>query len=251
MKRATGSKAAAGIIAAVVLAGVGASGTAGYLAGEDRVENVFSVGDLQIDLREPEWQPQEGDGESMCPGNSVYKNPTVKNTASEGNGGNPCYMRMKVQILKKDGSPVTSEEALNLIQTTIRYDDTYTGNFSQTGEGTAIEQGRTPGYSLEEIEGLPMVSPLFQKDEERSVGNILVFNYEGKDGTGVLSIGEEATLFTAIVFPAEWTEKEMEQAGDFTLNIQAEAIQITGFESRGEAYGALDAEQKKGGSYAG
>lgn len=237
-----------GILTGVCLLTAGAAGTAGYLTGKETVTNVFSVGNLKIDLKEPEWEPQDGDGENMCPGYSVYKNPTVKNTARIEEGGNPCYARMRVQIVNKDGKPITEKETLELIETTIRYDSTFMGTFSTKGEGAVIKQGRVPGYSLEEIAKLPMVNPLFKKDEERSKGNVLVFNYEGKEKDGILDIGEEATLFSAIVLPTQWTKREMDLIGDFKLVIQAEAIQITGFTTRENAYRALDAELTKGGS---
>lgn len=247
MKKVDKRKLAAGMITFVCLTAAGAAGTGGYLTGQETVNNIFSVGDLEIDLKESEWEPQQGDGENMCPGYCVYKNPTVKNTSSEETGGNPCYVRLKLCILDKEGMPISEKETLKLIKETIRYDSTYTGAFLEKGEGSALVQGRISGYSLKEIEKLPMVNPMFKEDTKRSSDNMLVFNYEGKDGKGILGIGEEAALFTNIVFPAHWTEKEMAQLGDFRLVIQAEAVQITGFSNRGEAYHTLDEELNEGG----
>lgn len=244
-------KLMAGVLSGVLLLGAGGALTTGYLTGKETVENVFSVGNIEIGLKEPEWEPEKGDGENMCPGHSVYKNPTIKNTASANDGGNPCYARMKVEIVNGDGSAVNNAEALKLIRQSIRYDSTFTGKFSAKGTGKVITEGRIPGYTLEEIQKLPMVNPLFKEDKERSGGNLTVYNYEGKDGTGILGIGEEATLFSAVVFPAQWTEKELRLIGDFKLIIRAEAIQTTGFASREDAYQALDGELTKEASYAG
>lgn len=45
--------------------------------------NVFTTGDLDIGLKEPDWDPNENDGKNMYPGYTVYKNPTVKNITSD------------------------------------------------------------------------------------------------------------------------------------------------------------------------
>ena len=35
--------------------------------------NVFTTGDLDIGLKEPDWDPNENDGKNMYPGYTVYK----------------------------------------------------------------------------------------------------------------------------------------------------------------------------------
>lgn len=238
-----------GTLALLCLA-AGAAGTAGYFTETEKVTNVFSVGNLEIDLKEPEWNPEDGDGKFMNPGYCVYKNPTVKNMADAANGGNPCYARMKVEILDGKGNLITDKETLDLIKQTIRFDETYKGTFSTTGSGSLIPQGRIPGYFLKDLAGIPMVNPLFKLDTGRSTENVLIYNYEASDGRGILNTGEEATLFTNVVIPAEWTEYEMNRIGDYKLDITAEAIQVSGFASRSQAYEALDTEIAGGGANA-
>lgn len=233
---------------AVLCLAAGTAGTMGYFTDEEKVTNVFTVGDLEVDLQEPEWTPEDGDGEDMCPGYSVYKNPTVKNTADQRRGGNSCYVRMKVEILDSKGAPVTDKKALELIKATIRYDKTYTGSFSSTGKAMQITQNRVPGYFLSELKDIPMVNPVFKLDTVRSAENVLFYNYQGNDGTGVLKAGEEAVLFTNIVIPAEWAQEEMQCMGDFQLVVTAQAIQVSGFASMTDAFLALDTEITKGGS---
>ena len=235
-------------IAAVIATGclaAGAVGTMGYFTDQEKVTNVFTVGDLEIGLQEPEWTPEDGDGEDMCPGYSVYKNPTVKNTADKNRGGNDCYTRMKVEILDALGAPVTDKTALDLIKKTIRFDVTYNGNYENKGKASQIVQGRIPGYFLEEFEDIPMINPLFTLDAGRSLEHTLIYNYQGKDGSGVLKPGEEAALFTHIVIPAEWTQTEIRCIGDFQLVVTAQAIQTSGFASKADAFLALDAEIEK------
>lgn len=222
--------------------GTGAAGTMGYFTAQEKVTNVFTVGDLEIGLQEPEWDPEDGDGQDMCPGYSVYKNPTVKNIGDTNKGGNDCYTRMKVEILDAKGAPVTDAEALKLIKKTIRFDATYNGSYSQTGKATQLVQGRIPGYFLKDFEDVPMVNPLFSLDTERSSDNVLIYNYQGTDGSGVMKAGEEAALFTHIVIPADWTQTELRCMGEFQIVVTAQAIQTSGFASKSDAFLALDTE---------
>lgn len=246
VKKGSRKKIAAAVTVFCLAAGT--AGTYGYFTEQEKVTNVFTVGDLEIDLKEPEWSPEEGDGENLCPGACVYKNPTVKNMAEEGSGGTSCYARMTVKILDGQGAPVTDQDVLDLIHTTIRYDATYTGTFSKTGTSEKVVQNRIPGYFLREFASLPMINPLFEKDEVRSTGNTMVFNYLGKDGKGILNPQDEAVLFTNIVIPAEWKQKEMRSLENFRLDIRAQAIQISGFPDKEAAFDALDEEMVKGGS---
>lgn len=241
MKMRTLKKVGIGVTAAAMMLTAGGISIA-YLTQEEQVVNVFTVGDLELGLQEPEWEPGEGDGLSMVPGNSIYKNPTIKNITSDKNGEQNCYARMCLQIKDMDGSLITDSQRLALIKEVIRFDDSYTGDYQQKGAAQKIEEGRIPGYSLKEIQALPMVNPLFDMDEQRSEDNKMVFNYMGIEKNGILKIGEEAALFTTIAVPTEWTKKEIQLLGEFQLDVSAQAIQTTGFAGQAEALTALDQE---------
>lgn len=219
---------------------VGVGTTTAYFSDSGEAVNKFRTGDQEVGLQEPEWDPEEGDGIDMYPGYSVYKNPTIKNITSDAHGPEPVYARMILSVRDQDGSLIESEEALELIKTTIRFDPTYTGSYSEKGEGEKIIQGRIPGYSLSMLKDIPMVNPLFTADEVRSSENVLVYNYIGDHGDGILHIAEEAPLFTAIVIPTDWSWEEMELAGNFVLDIAQESIQADGFENQEEAFAVLD-----------
>lgn len=222
-----------------LLAALGTGVTLGYLHAEQEVVNIFTVGDLKLGLREPEWDPDGGDGKQVCPGYSAYKNPTIKNiTSVEGT----CYVRMCIRICDENGKDMTDSQALSLIKSTIRYDDTYSGTYEQKGTGSKITEGRIPGYTLEELEKLPMINPLFSVDEKRSRENRIVCNYMGPEKTGIFKTGEEAVLFTDIAVPTQWENKEMELVGDFRIIVSAEAIQTAGFADQEQAFLALDGE---------
>ncbi len=241
--------------AAACVAAVGAGSTLAYMTEKEEVANAFTVGDLDVGVRESEWDPEddpdgdgpsEGDGDNMYPGYTVYKNPTIKNITSDENGEEPCYARMTIHIQDADGGLVEDQEAADLIKQTIRYDTTYTGSYEEKGVAYQLVQGRVPGYALEELEGIPMVNPDFELDEARSRTSELVFDYMGPDGSGILKIGEEAALFTDIVVPTDWNQTHLEKVGDFQLLVTAEAIQASGFATQTDAFHALDKEVEEG-----
>lgn len=229
-------------MAAVLLGTAGTGITLSYLTSDGSITNTFTVGDLDIGLKEPDWNPEDGDGKNVYPGYSVYKNPTVKNITTDKNGPEPCYARMRILLMDSGGRMITDDARLNLIRAMIRYDSTYSGTFDQKGAGALIEQGRIPGYTLREMEELPMINPLFQVDESRSSKNEIVCNYMARDKSGVLNIGEQATLFTALAVPTDWKNAQIRLLGDFQIVVKAEAIQTAGFAGQSAAFEALDAE---------
>lgn len=235
----------AGAISCAMLFGIG--NTMAYFTENAVQTNVFTTGDLDIGLKEPGWDPEDNDGKNMYPGYTVYKNPTVKNITSDKNGDEPCYVRMTVDILNNQGSPVTDNQALNLIYKTIYFDKTFNGSYDKKeGYGTGLVQDCIPGYSLAQLASYPMVNPLWVKDTSRSTASSLVFNYMGEKGDGILDIGEESTLFTNVVIPTDWNQTQMQKVGNYQLKVTAQAIQSKGFASQSEAYRMLDEEIKGG-----
>lgn len=150
-------------------------------------------------------------------------------------------MRMRIQLLDGE-TKITDTRRLDLIKTMIRYDSTYTGNYESPGSAQTLQQGRVPGYSLEEMEKLPMINPLFVVDRERSSESEIVCNYMGQNRKGILNIGEQATLFTTLAMPTQWTNEEVALVGDFRIAVKAEAIQASGFSGQEAAFAALDKE---------
>lgn len=81
------------------LAGVG--GIMAYFTDTDEAENNFTIGNIQIDLQEPTWErlpDTDGDqvpddAEDMVPGDSVAKDPQIKNV-----GTNDAYMFLEVKV---------------------------------------------------------------------------------------------------------------------------------------------------------
>ena len=76
------------VIAAMAIAGASLA----YFTAEDTATNVFTVGNVAIDLTEPEWDKKGAvDAPEVYPGEALAKDPTVKNT-----GKNPCFVRISV-----------------------------------------------------------------------------------------------------------------------------------------------------------
>lgn len=240
----TGKYAGYAAAALLLVGAAGAWQTYSYFMEKEEVTNVFTVGDFDISLKEPEWNPQDGDGVNLYPGYTVYKNPTVKNVTDATTGVQPCYLQMRMKVQDENGNMVTDAEVLKMIRQTIRYDDTYNGNWNMTGEGSKLRQGRIPGYSEKDIAKLPMVNPAFQEVDTGNLGEYL-FRYQGGN-QGIMDIDEEAALFTDIVIPIEWGVKEIEKVGRFQVQVTAEAIQANGFASAGDAFQVLEENVEKG-----
>lgn len=75
-------------------------GTLAYFTDTDNAENVFTVGNVNIDLSEPNWDAEGSkDADTVYPGEPLKKDPTVTVEA----GSNPCFVRISVEGLKQFG----------------------------------------------------------------------------------------------------------------------------------------------------
>lgn len=196
-----------------------------YFTTNDTNKNVFTTGKIKIDLTETKWDDTKS-GKGLVPGNVVEKDPTISGIDGE------SYARIIVKILDEKNNLITDEERLNLIKQTIYYD-----------KDNSIYLDRQ--YSIESIDTLLASGSIknlynnsnFNIDSKRSTDNTLVFNY-----SGTLGEGQKATLFTHLIIPTDWTNEEIDKIGNFKLEISAEAIQTTGFETAEDAFTQLDQE---------
>lgn len=77
---------------ALATAAVGGATLAYFTDTTDVKENVFTVGNVDITLTEPNWDEQGSkDAPEVYPGEALAKDPTVENT-----GANPCFVRVQV-----------------------------------------------------------------------------------------------------------------------------------------------------------
>ncbi len=83
----------------VAMIAVVAAGSLAYFTDNDSAENVFTVGNVSIDLTEPNWDESGSiDAETVYAGEPLAKDPTVTN-----DGNNPCFVRIKVEGLDQFG----------------------------------------------------------------------------------------------------------------------------------------------------
>lgn len=67
-------------------------GSLAYFTDNDNADNVFTVGNVSIDLTEPKWDAAGSqDAPEVYPGEALAKDPTVTN-----DGANPCFVRISV-----------------------------------------------------------------------------------------------------------------------------------------------------------
>ena len=83
------------MLVALLLTGISIA----YFTDEAEVENVFTIGDIDITLTEPSWD--EDEVKDVLPGVEYAKDPIVKNV-----GDNPAYIRVEIKIDGYNGQTV-------------------------------------------------------------------------------------------------------------------------------------------------
>lgn len=95
MKRKTLAICLVVALAAIAIIG----GTLAYFTDNDTATNEFTVGNVDIDLTEPNWDDHgRVEAETVYPGEPLDKDPTVENM-----GQNPCFVRVSVSNLDQFG----------------------------------------------------------------------------------------------------------------------------------------------------
>lgn len=188
----------------VIVLGIGS--TAAYFNATDTAENVFTVGDVEIELTEEGWDPEAD--HLIAPNAAFDKAPIVTNT-----GKNDAYVRVHVKI----------------------------SNAAALVNAVATAPGEY--FYPEDIftEHIDSIWRLAGESEEGSDGSITyTYNYHEPIAPG------ESTdpVFTKITFPAtlDVSILDTELQGEIEITITADAIQAEGFSSVGEAFGAFDLE---------
>lgn len=75
-------------------------GTLAYFTDDATKTNTFTVGNVEIELTEPNWDKTgEAEAKDAYPGEALAKDPTVTNK-----GANPCFVRVSVSDLDQFGA---------------------------------------------------------------------------------------------------------------------------------------------------
>ncbi len=136
-------------VSLIAIAALGA--TLAYFTDTENVTNTFTVGNVKIELTEPNWLSSGAtEGETIYPGEALKKDPTVKNV-----GANPCVVRLQVtmpedfeDLISIETDYVTNKLGENWKKYTDGYyyymkllevDDVTTSLFQQVRFSTTIE----------------------------------------------------------------------------------------------------------------
>lgn len=240
--------AVVGALATCVLAVSAIGGTMAFLTDKDSATNTFTVGHVNLDFDEPDWDPTPDpddpnkpiDGEDLVPGRSTDKTPTISSPDEDDNM--PSYMRVKMELVDTEtGDRITDPTRIEKIMNCIRYDASGTGLSETVGtQGAKFDQDTIDGY--------PTVNPMFKEDTTYTANTpgLYYYNYVGEDhevdavgNDDMFSAGDTAELFTNIVIPAEYTNADMTIVGNYKIVLQPQAIQAEGFDNATEAFEAL------------
>lgn len=159
-------------------------------------------------------------GLNLMPGNTVAKDPTVKNLKDT------SYVRMIVTLVDgKTGAVIKNAARANKILQMIRYSP----GLSATDKCTEAE-----------MLALPQVNSKFVRDATRSSAGVYYFNYNGilaKSGAA----NSSAVLFTNVIVPLEWDQDDLTLIGDYNIVVEGQAIQAANL-TFAEAFDALDTQ---------
>ena len=87
------------VLALCLAMAIGVGATLAYLKDDASVTNVFTVGNVTIELTEPQWEAVgKEEAKEVYGGEALAKDPTVKNV-----GANPCFVRIEVKGLDSLG----------------------------------------------------------------------------------------------------------------------------------------------------
>ena len=159
----------------------------------DVKENVFTVGNVDITLTEPEWDEQGSeDAPEVYPGEALAKDPTVENT-----GANPCFVRVQVTGLDSLGDAGR-----------ITYRTDYTDG--QLGDGWALHTDGwfyyTAPLAVPGTEGESWNAGLVSKTDALFDQIVIPTGLQNGDGTTEFSVDVVAQAVQAQGAKASWAE---------------------------------------------
>ncbi len=112
-------------VAAIAAIGIGS--TFAYFTSQDEATNAFTLGDIEIDLTEENWD--EDNGVNILPMQTIAKDPAVTNT-----GSNDAYIFLKVIIPQAEVQLEGQDEASVQDLFTFEANDGWTLISSENGE---------------------------------------------------------------------------------------------------------------------
>ena len=100
------------VLALCLAMAIGVGATLAYLTATDSATNIFTVGNVTIELTEPQWEAVgKEEAKEVYGGEALAKDPTVTNT-----GKNPCFVRVSVEGLGCLGNAGMIEYRTNYVK---------------------------------------------------------------------------------------------------------------------------------------
>lgn len=206
--------AAAGVLSAFTVVG----GITAYFTDTDEKVNHFTVGKIEIELEEPEWEKkpdEDKDGvpdeaENLVPGKRLTKNPMVKNT-----GINDAFVFMTVEIPCREVITVNQDGTRNPSAMTDLYSYQRDSSWKELGSREIMDKAG------------------------KQTGRKYLYAYAQENGTCRIVKQKETTapLFESVLFANVMEGQGLEEEV-FDLDICAYAIQTTDLNG-----GTKDADQ--------
>ena len=194
------------ILCTVAIVGViGVSGIFAYLTDVDTASNKFTVGQVKIELQEPNWDEADDTNnndipdyaENIAPNATIKKDPQVKNI-----GKNDAYIYLKVTVPAK--SIITAQS-----------------------DGTLVNNGvaqPTPLFTYTTNENWSEISSKRATNTNATTGEIESYTYVYYYNEKVAPNTTTGTLFDSVTF-ANVIEKQIDST-EQQIDIEAYAIQV-------------------------
>lgn len=194
-------------IAIISILVVGA--TLAYFTDTKDAKNVFTVGNVKIELTEPHWVEDA----QLLPGREIAKDPTIINT-----GKNDAYLRVKIEIPQADLQDKIFP-ILNVVDAK-----------------TVIDQNVIKGFVSADWEEI-VVSTDDVYNEVTNTRTITLYYNK------VLKVADTVKVFDVIKVPTTLNSDSFKDLDDKpTITIYAEAIQAEGFTTIRKAFEAFDSK---------
>ena len=238
LNRSSKTKKRKAFISIALVLALAITGALAFLTARDSAENKFTVGNVDIELTEPNWD--ENNAKNIVSGQIIAKDPTITNT-----GRNDAYVYMMVEIPKAiETDIVSTDESGNEVTTTksnyplfsFAANEGWTPIDSQTGTDIDAYDYYLYGYNTALTPG--NAATLFNEVAFANVTSDFVDTYAGENNDLSLDINvtgyaiqsdyynneatDATTAWRLYVNQNDWTWPDKKYAGLSTLSFVSE-----------------------------
>ena len=200
MNRSSKTKTRKAFISIALVLALAITGALAFLTARDSAENKFTVGNVDIDLTEPNWD--ENAAKNIVSGQVIAKDPTITNT-----GRNDAYVYMMVEIPKAIETDIVSTD--------------------ESGNEVTTTEANYPLFSFAANEGWTLIDSQVGTD-------IDAYDYYVYGYNTALTPGNAATLFDEVAFAnvtSDFVDTYAGENDDLSLDIN-----VTGYAIQSDYY---------------